>query len=80
LNETWCKLIHDLKFFGDSEDHIMFLRTRWVLGAAEWMSGGQDSKQNDKDNLGYSDEEWNFIWNTMIEDGAWAVPSVKDDF
>jgi hypothetical protein len=80
LNETWCKLLHELQFFEDSEDHTMFLRTRWVLGVAEWMSGGQDSKQNDKDILGYSDEEWTYIWNTMIEDGAWAVPSVKDDF
>ena len=44
------------------------------------MSGGNDSKQNDKELFGYSDEEWNYIWETMLEDGAWAVPSIKDDF
>ena len=48
------------------------------MGAAEWMSGRHDSKQNDKEILGYSDEEWNFIWDTMLEDGAWAVPDIKD--
>ena len=56
----------------------MFLRTRWAMGAAEWMSGRHDSKQNDKEILGYSDKEWNFIWDTMLEDGAWAVPDIKD--
>ena len=58
----------------------MFLRTRWAMGAAEWMSGGHNSKQNDKEVFGYLDEEWNYIWATMLEDGAWAVPNVKDDF
>ena len=48
----------------------MFLRTRWVTGAAEWMSGRNGSKQNDKGIFGYSDEEWSYIWTTMIEDGA----------
>jgi hypothetical protein len=50
------------------------------MGAAEWMSGGHNSKQNDKEVFGYLDEEWNYIWATMLEDGAWAVPNVKDDF
>ena len=58
----------------------MFLRTRWAMGAAEWMSGGHNSKQNDKEVFGYLDEEWNYIWATMLEDGALAVPNVKDDF
>ena len=43
------------------------------------MSGGHGSKQNDKEIFDYSDEEWGFIWDTMIEDGAWAVPSLKDE-
>ena len=80
LNETWCNLLHELKFFEDIEDHNLFLRTRWVTSAAEWMSGGHNSKQNDKEICGYSDEEWNYIWSTMLEDGAWAVPSIKDGF
>ena len=80
LNETWVKLLQDLQFYEDIEDHILFLRTRWVLGAAEWMSGGHNSKQNDKEIFEYNDEEWNYIWDTMLEDGAWAVPSVKDAF
>jgi hypothetical protein len=78
LNETWSNLLHELKFFEETEDHTMFLRTRWAMGAAEWMSGRHDSKQNDKEILGYSDKEWNFIWDTMLEDGAWAVPDIKD--
>jgi hypothetical protein len=80
LNETWSNVLRKLKFFEDIEDHTLFLRTRWVMGAAEWMSGRHNSKQNDKEIFGYSDEEWNYIWATMLEDGAWAVPSVKDDF
>ena len=43
------------------------------------MSGGHGSKQNDKEIFGYSDEEWKFIWTTMMKDGAWAVPSVTDN-
>ena len=78
LNETWVKLLKDLKFFEDIKDHNQFLRTRWALGAAEWLAGEHNSKQNDKEILGYSDEDWNFIWSTMLEDGAWAVPSIKD--
>ena len=80
LNKTWCNLLHELHFFEETEDHTMFLRTRWAMGAADWMSGGNDSKQNDKELFNYSDEEWSYIWATMLEDGAWAVPSIKDDF
>ena len=79
LNETWCKLLQDLQFYDEVEDHNMLLRTRWALGAAEWLSGENGSKQNDKEILGYSDEEWDFIWTTMLEDKAWAVPGLKDN-
>ena len=79
LNATWTKLLQDLKCYGDVEDHTNFLRRRWVLGAAEWMGGKNGSKQNDKELLGYTDSQWEFIWSTMIEDGAWAVPSLKDN-
>ena len=70
LNETWCKLLQKLQFYDDIGDHTMFLRTRWALGAAEWLAGGNGSKQNDKEILAYSDEEWDFIWTTMLEDKA----------
>ena len=78
LNEAWTNLLQDLKFFEDNVDHTMFLRRRWVFGAAEWMAGKNGSKQNDKELFGYTDGEWDFIWSTMVEDGAWAVPSIKD--
>ena len=77
-NETWTKLLQDLKFFEGEDDHIMYLRRRFVLGASESMSGCNGSNQNDKALFGYTDEEWAFIWMTMIEDGAWAVPSIKN--
>ena len=63
-NESWTQLIKDLKFFEDVDEHTMYLRRR--------------SKQNDKLIFGYSDSEWEFIWTTMLEDGAWAVPCIKD--
>ena len=78
-NETWTNLLQDLKFFEGEDDHIMYLRRRFVLGASEFMSGANGSKQNDKTLFDYKDEEWAFIWMTMLEDGAWAVPSIKDD-
>ena len=37
------------------------------------------SKVNDKINLGYTDQEWTTIWNLLSEDGAWAMPSLKDE-
>ena len=35
LCETWSNLLHQLKFYEETDDHTMFLRTRWALGAAE---------------------------------------------
>ena len=77
-NETWTNLLIDFQFFGDRQDHMMYLRRRFVLGAAEWMAGENGSKQNDKQLFDYTDADWEFIWMTMLEDGAWAVPSIKD--
>ena len=81
-NETWTQLLLDLKFFDDMDahDHIMYLRRKFVLGANDWMAGKNGSKQNDKHLFNYTDAEWGFIWETMLEDGAWAVPSVTDTF
>ena len=58
----------------------MYLRTRLVLGASEYMAGANGSKQNDKDLFDYTDDEWDYIWSTMLENGSWAVPSIKDDW
>ena len=77
-NETWNRLLQDLKFFPGEDDHIMYLRRRFVLGASEFMCGANGSKQNDKDLFEFTDDEWEYIWVTMLEDGAWAVPSIKD--
>ena len=77
-NGTWNSLLQDLNFFAGEDDHIMYLRRRFVLGASEFMSGANGSKQNDKDLFEYTDDEWEYIWMTMLEDGAWAVPSIKD--
>ena len=78
LNSTWTELVRDLQCFEDLSDHIIMLRRRWVIGASEWMAGNNDSKQNQKEVLDYTDVEWEYIWSTLIEDRAWAVPSVKD--
>ena len=78
-NENWTNLIKDLRFYEDDDDHTMYLRRRFVLGASDVMSGACGSKQNDKELFDYSNEEWEFIWMTMLEDGAWAVPSIRDN-
>ena len=77
-NETWTQLLLDFKFFDDVENHNMDMRRRFVLGAADWLAGGKSSHQNDKLLFGYSDTQWEYIWTTMLEDGAWAVPGIKD--
>ena len=77
-NETWTQLLLDLEFFEEVEDHISDLRRRFVFGAADWMAGNNGSLQNDKLLFGYTDAQWEYIWSTMLEDGAWAVPSITD--
>ena len=47
-NQIWNHVLKDLKFFGNEDDHIKYLRTRFVFGASEFMAGGHGSKQNDK--------------------------------
>ena len=77
---TWTQLLKDLKIFDNSFgefEHIMFLRKKWVLGASEWLAGKHGSLANDKILFGYTDDEWNLIWSTMIEDRAWAVPPIR---
>ena len=79
-NQSWSGLLRELKFFDeDIDNHPMFMRQRFVLGAAEFMSGKNNSNQDDKTLFGYTDDEWEFIWMTMLADGAWAVPSITDN-
>ena len=77
-NETWTQLLLDFGFFDDQENHIMDLRRRFVLGAADWCAGNNGSLRNDKEILGYTDTQREYIWNTMLVDGAWAVPGITD--
>ena len=72
-------MIKDFKFFEDIDDQIGYLRQRFVHGSWEWMAGKNGSSQNYKELFGYTDDEWDYIWSTMIENGAWAVPSIKDE-
>ena len=51
-----------------------------MTGAREWLAGMHGSKENDMEILGYTQEEWNYIWSTMLIDGAWSVPSITDEF
>ena len=79
-NESWTRLLKDLKFYDESTgSHTMYMRNRFISGALEWMAGGNGSKQDYKSLFGYTDSEWAYIWSTLCEDGAWAVPSIKDD-
>ena len=59
-------------------EHTLYLRRRLVLGASEWLNGMHGSKENDKIKFGYTDREWEWIWSSIIEDGAWAVPALRD--
>ena len=62
----------------ETKELLQLLRCRFVTGASEWLSGKHGSKQNDKEILGYTDQEWEMIWTLMLEDGAWALPHLKD--
>ena len=64
----------------DDVEYIQYLRSRFVFGASSWLAVENGSAENDKLTLGYTDEEWAFIWSTMAEDGAWAVPNITDGF
>ena len=78
--DSWTHLIKRLRLWDDLNTYelLQFLRHRFVTGAFEWLSGKHDSERNDKDVLGYTDQEWEDIWTPMLEDGAWAVPHLTD--
>ena len=72
--ECWTQLLKNLRIYDetmDEKEHLQFLRNRWVTGASEWLSGKNGSKENEKGLHGYTDDEWNFIWNTMVIE-PWA--------
>ena len=76
--ESWTQLLKEFKFFGEMSppDHVRYLRKRFVSGASQWLSGMHGSNVNDKINLGYTDQQWTTIWNLLLDDGAWALPSL----
>ena len=77
-NKKWTQLLLDLGFFDENANHTMDLRRKFVCGASDWLAGNNGSLRNDKEILGYNDLQWEFIWNTMLVDGAWAVPGITD--
>ena len=77
--EHWTNLLRDLRIYEDDTDHVADLRRRLVVGASEWLSGLHNSKENEKEKFGYSDREWKWIWSLMLNDGAWAVPDLRDN-
>ena len=78
-NKSRTQLLKVLNLDGDFNSNTSTLRTNWVLGASESLAGKNGSKINYKDSLGFTDDEWSFIWSTMLEDGAWSVSSIKDN-
>ena len=49
-----------------------------VLEASESLAGKYGANCNEKSNFGYTEKEWEWIWSSMMEDGAWAVPAITD--
>ena len=60
-NETWTQLLLDFGLFDESEDQTMDLRRRFVFGAADWLAGNNGLLRNDKELLGYTDTQWEYI-------------------
>ena len=72
------QLLKDIKFSESVKDHTLYLRQRLAVGASQWLAGKNGSLQNLQSVFGYTDEEWQFIWSSMCEKGAWDVPNIKD--
>ena len=49
-----------------------------MIGSREWLAGKQGSLENYKETFDYSDSEWEYIWSTLLNDGSWDVPHIKD--
>ena len=76
--ESWTTLLKELRIYDVDTDPVTFLRNKLVWGASEWLAGMHSSKENEKVKFGYTDLEWEWIWSLMNEDGAWAVPTLRD--
>ena len=74
---SWVELLEKLNIYKE-ENAVQSLRFHLVAGASNWLAGKYNSKLNDQLLHGYSDEEWTYIWSTLLEDGAWAVPPIRD--
>ena len=71
-------LSRDLEVYNMSGHNTMILRKRWVRGAYEWLAGKHGSLQNLKDVFQYTDDEWSFVWSTLIHDKTWNVQQIKN--
>ena len=76
----WAQQLREMQFWENMHNLPMYLRRRWVSGAKEWLSGLHGSKENDKDKLGYTDHEWDYIWSSMLVDRAWSLPAITDHY
>ena len=74
---SWEDLLKRLRVYEEG-NVVQNLRYHWVTGASDWLAGRNNSKLNDQFLYGYSNDEWSYIWSTLLEDGAWAVPSIRD--
>ena len=71
-------LFRDLAVYSMPGHNTVILRKRWVVGASEWLAGKYGSLQNLKDIFQYTDDQWRFVWSTLIHDKTWNVPHIKD--
>ena len=71
-------LSRDLELFNESDHDTTILRKRWVFGAFDWLAGKNGSRENLKNIFQYTDDEWAFVWSTLIHDKSWNVPNLKD--
>ena len=78
VNGFWEEQLKEMKIWENIQNLPIYLRKRWVKGAKEWLSGLHGSKENDKEKLGYTDGEWEYIWSTMLVDRAWSLPAITD--
>ena len=75
-NEKWTQLLLDFGFFDDTQNRILDLRLRFVLGAADWLAGNNGSLRNYKELLGYTDPHSGNISGIQclkMELGLWQV-------
>ena len=59
---AWTGLLKRLELYEDNVCPVDSLRKRLVLGAAEWLSGKNGSKENEMNKFGYTAAEWEWIW------------------